>query len=115
MGIYIFEFLLIYLNDLKLAIKKYHLFLQLITINSDSNFYDDDVGGQFQLQGVQLVVNFMTHDTNFNKNAFIDWSKVFIMPKHVFYDLSYGTTMSNTIKETTINGFKNYKNELKNL
>ncbi len=40
----------------------------------------------------------MIHDTNFNKIAFIDWSKLFIMPKHVFYDLSYGTTMFNMIK-----------------
>jgi len=40
----------------------------------------------------------MIHDTNFIKIAFIDWSKLFIMPKHVFYDLSYGTTMSNMIK-----------------
>jgi hypothetical protein len=39
----------------------------------------------------------MTYDTNFNKIAFIDWSKVFIMPKHVFYDLPYATIMSNTI------------------
>jgi len=30
----------------------------------------------------------MIHDTNFNKILFIDCSKVFIMPKHVFYDLS---------------------------
>ncbi len=41
----------------------------------------------------------MTHDTNFNKIAFIDWSKVFIMLKHVFYDLSYATTMSNMNKK----------------
>jgi len=44
----------------------------------------------------------MTHDTNFNKFIFIDWSKVFIMPKHVFYDISYVTIMSNTIKEMII-------------
>jgi hypothetical protein len=43
----------------------------------------------------------MIHDTNFNKIIFIDWLKMFIMPKHVFYDLSYAVTMSNTIKETT--------------
>ncbi len=41
----------------------------------------------------------MIHDTNFNKIAYIDWSQVFIMPKHVFYDLSYATIMSNVIKE----------------
>jgi hypothetical protein len=39
----------------------------------------------------------MTHATNFNKISFIDWSKMFIMLKHVFYDLSYATTMSNMI------------------
>jgi hypothetical protein len=27
---------------------------------------------------------------------------MFIMPKHVFYDLSYATTMSNTIKEISL-------------
>jgi hypothetical protein len=43
----------------------------------------------------------MIHDTNFNKIIFIDWLKMFIMPKHVFYDLFYAVTMSNTIKETT--------------
>jgi hypothetical protein len=36
-----------------------------------------------------LVINFMMHDINFNKITFVDWSKMFIMPKHVFYDLSY--------------------------
>ncbi len=41
----------------------------------------------------------MIHDTNFNKVTFIDWLKMFIMPKHVFYNLSYATTMSNIIKE----------------
>jgi hypothetical protein len=56
---------------------------------------------------LQLVVNVMTHDTNFNKITFIDWSKVFIMLKLVFYDLSYGTTMSNTIKEMINNVFNN--------
>jgi len=49
---------------------------------------------------LQLVVNLMTHITNFNKIAFIDLLEVFIMPKHVFCDLSYVTTMSNTIKKT---------------
>jgi hypothetical protein len=29
------------------------------------------------------------------------------MPKHVFYDLSYATTMFNTIKETIKNVFNN--------
>jgi hypothetical protein len=46
-----------------------------------------------------LVVNLMTHDINFNKISFIDWFKMFIMPKHVFYDLSYVTIMSNMIKK----------------
>jgi hypothetical protein len=55
----------------------------------------------------------MTHNINFNKITFIDWSKVFIMPKHVFYDLSYGTTMSNMIKKMIKNNFNNYKNDLK--
>ncbi len=42
----------------------------------------------------------MSHATNFiNKITFIDWSKMFIMPKHVFNDLSYVTTMSNMTKE----------------
>jgi len=49
----------------------------------------------------------MTRDTNFNKIAFIDWSKVFIMLKHVFYDLSYATTMSNTILNLTKIVFNN--------
>jgi hypothetical protein len=31
----------IYLNDLKLRIKKFHLFLQLIVISNDSIFNDD--------------------------------------------------------------------------
>jgi hypothetical protein len=42
----------------------------------------------------------MIHDINFNKIAFIDWSQVFITPKHVFHDLSYASIMSNMIKET---------------
>jgi len=41
----------------------------------------------------------MIHDINFNKTTFIDWLKLFIMSKHVFYDLSYVITMSNIIKE----------------
>jgi hypothetical protein len=36
---------------------------------------------------------------------------MFIMPKHVFYNLSYGITMSNTIKEIIKNGFNNYKKD----
>ncbi len=43
MNIYIFEFLLIYFNDLKLGIQKYHVFLQLIIINNDSISNEDDV------------------------------------------------------------------------
>jgi hypothetical protein len=49
----------------------------------------------------------MIHDINFNKITFIDWSKVFIMSKHVFYDLSYATIVSNMIKEMTKNVFNN--------
>jgi hypothetical protein len=44
---------------------------------------------------LQLLLNFMIHDVNFNKITFIDWSKMFIMFKHVFYDFSYATIMSN--------------------
>jgi hypothetical protein len=47
----------------------------------------------------------MTHDININKITFINWSKTFIMQKHVFYGLSYATTMSNIIKEMTKNVF----------
>jgi hypothetical protein len=47
----------------------------------------------------------MIHDTNFNKIAFTNWFKMFIMSKHIFYDLSYATIMSNTIKEIINNGF----------
>ncbi len=36
-----------------------------------------------------LAFDLMIHNINFNKIACIDWSKVFIMAKHVFYDLSY--------------------------
>jgi hypothetical protein len=56
---------------------------------------------------LQGVVNFMIHKINFNKITFIDSPKVFIMPKHVFYDLSYATTMSNMIKKTSKNVFYN--------
>jgi hypothetical protein len=56
---------------------------------------------------LQLIINLMTHDTNFNKFEFIDWSKLFIILKHVFYDLSYATIMSNTIKEMIKNVLSN--------
>jgi hypothetical protein len=56
---------------------------------------------------LQLIMNMMTHDINFNKIIFINWSKVFIMSKHVFYNLSYATSMFNTIKEKTKNVFSN--------
>jgi len=49
----------------------------------------------------------MTHNNNFNKIAFINWLKMFIMPKHVFYDLFYIVIMSKMIKETTKNVFSN--------
>ncbi len=39
--------------------------------------------------------------------TFIDWSKVLIMLKHVFYEFSYATTMFNMIKEMTKNLFNN--------
>jgi hypothetical protein len=43
----------------------------------------------------------MTRDTNFNIIAFIDWFKMFIMPKHVSYNLFYATTMSKMIYKIT--------------
>jgi hypothetical protein len=49
----------------------------------------------------------MIYDINFNKITYIDWSKMFIIPKHIFYDLSYTITMSNMIKEMTKNVFNN--------
>jgi hypothetical protein len=49
----------------------------------------------------------MIHDISFNKISLIDWSKMFIIPKHVFHDLSYAITMSNPIKEMTKNVFNN--------
>jgi len=49
----------------------------------------------------------MIHDTNFNQITFINWSKLFILPKCIFYDLSYATTMSNMIKEMAKNVFNN--------
>jgi len=54
---------------------------------------------------LQLVINFMIHNINFNKLIFIVWSKMFIMPKHIIYDLFYTTIMSNIIKEMTKNVF----------
>jgi uncharacterized membrane protein YadS len=56
---------------------------------------------------LQLIINLMTYNINFNKIAFIDWSKVFIILKHVFYNLSYATIMSNMIKEIIKNVFSN--------
>jgi hypothetical protein len=53
---------------------------------------------------LQLIINLMIHDTSFNKIAF-DWSKMFLMPKHLFYSLSYTTTMFNTIKKMIKNVF----------
>jgi len=55
---------------------------------------------------LQLIINRTTQNTNFNKIAFIDWFKMFIMPKHVFYDL-FNATMSNMIKELIKNVFNN--------
>ncbi len=49
----------------------------------------------------------MIHDINFNKIAFINWSKLFIMLKHIFYNLSYATTMFNMINKMTKNVFNN--------
>jgi len=49
----------------------------------------------------------MIHNTNSNKIVFIDWLKMFIMPKHVFYNLSYAIIMSNMIKEMIKNVFNN--------
>jgi len=49
----------------------------------------------------------MIHNINFNKIVFIDWLKMFIIPEHVFYNLSYAITMSNMIKETIKNVFNN--------
>jgi hypothetical protein len=100
-GQIIFEFRLIYLNDLKLGIQKYHLLLWLIVSNKDSIFNDDHVACHVSTIVLQLVINFIPHDINFSK--IIDWSKVFIIPKHVFYDLSYATIMSNTILKTIKN------------
>jgi hypothetical protein len=52
---------------------------------------------------LQFVI--MIHNIQFNKIIFIVWSKMFIIPKHIFYDLSYMTIMSNIIKEMTKNVF----------
>ncbi len=38
-----FEFILKYMNNLKLTIKKYHLFLRLMSTNSDSISNDNDI------------------------------------------------------------------------
>jgi hypothetical protein len=57
---------------------------------------------------LQLVVNFVAYDTNFNKITIINWSKVFIMPKHVFYNLIYAIITFNTIHETTKFFFNNW-------
>jgi len=56
---------------------------------------------------LQLVVNLMIHDTNFNNITFIDGLKACIMPKYVFYDLFYATTMSDMIKKMIKNVFNN--------
>ncbi len=56
------------------------------------------IGYSDQFLKITIKSCIMIHDTTFNKITFIDWSKVLIMPKHVFYDSSYGTTMSNMIK-----------------
>jgi hypothetical protein len=49
----------------------------------------------------------MTHDIIFNKITFINWSKMFVMQEHVFYDLSYATIMYNTIEKMIENVFNN--------
>jgi hypothetical protein len=54
-----------------------------------------------------LATSNQLHDINFNKIAFIDWSKMFIVLKYVFYHLSYVTIMSNKIKERIKNVFNN--------
>jgi hypothetical protein len=56
---------------------------------------------------LQLIVNLMTHDSNFNKIAFIDWFKMFMVLKHVLYDLFYATIISNMISKMTKNVFIN--------
>jgi hypothetical protein len=56
---------------------------------------------------LQLIVNLMNHNINFNKIVFINWSKMFIMPKHILYDLLYAIIMSNMFKEMTKNIFNN--------
>jgi hypothetical protein len=58
-------------------------------------------------QCVTTIVNLMTHDTDFNKISFIDWLRMFMMLKHVFYDLSYATIISNVIKKMIMNVFIN--------
>jgi len=78
------------LNDLKLGIQKYHLLLQLIAINNNSISNECDMPCVNKL--LQLIVDLMIHKIIFNKIA-----KVFIMPKYIFYDLTYAITISNTI------------------
>jgi hypothetical protein len=56
---------------------------------------------------MSLATSNQLHDTNFNQIPFIDWSKVFIMSKHVFYNMSYATIMSNMINKMTKNVFSN--------
>jgi hypothetical protein len=64
--IIIFEFMLIYLNDLKLGIQKYHLLLSLIKMNSDSIFNDDDVACHVLTK--YLTISNQPHDScNFKK------------------------------------------------
>jgi hypothetical protein len=101
---FFFEFILIYLNDLKLGIKKYHLFLQIIAINNDSISMTMIWHAMCQQN---VIINNQPHHINFNKITFIDWSKMFIMPKHLFYDLFYAIIMSNTIKEMIKNVYIN--------
>jgi len=61
---------------------------------------------------LQLLINFMIRDVNFNKITFIDWSQMFIMPKHVFYDLSYAIIMSNVPLEKWFKMFWTTSNQL---
>jgi hypothetical protein len=56
---------------------------------------------------LELVINLMPHDIHFNQIELIDWSKMFIMSKDVFCNLSYAITISNMIKEMIKNIFNN--------
>jgi hypothetical protein len=58
-------------------------------------------------QCVTTIINLMSHDIAFNKIAFIDWLKMFMMLKHVFYDLSYATIIFNMIEKMIKNVFIN--------